>query len=326
MQNKGSVTVETAIIFPVVMIVLILGSAIITLCLDYIKIRESLNGTAVYMSDYAYIYHEKIISKFMEKFEDKAYSELEEGVDQLMSAVPDKICEVINIKEYMKEYGESIIDSAESQVYMPIAKGIFMSFYMDKSVSGRLEYLDFSESSFFEKDNTILLDLKFGLKVPLIFEKFSVDMRCRIRVNTWVSGVGEDTEEEDIWEMSNFERGRKLRSIMGANLPENFPVIAIFKDGRASMIKSIDYRKKTYLKEGALYTSIKGMIDRLKGYYGTEIPFGKENIVIKREDISIRELILVIPRGEESAFAAEQLEKARKYALSRMVILTVKKY
>ena len=112
---------------------------------------------------------------------------------------------------------------------------------------------------------------------------------------------GPSAAGEDIWSLSNFQRGLKIRRIFGANLPNSFPVIARYDAGKAVMIKSMDLTAASYQKGDTAERTLKGYLKELKKYQGQEKPWGSDSIVIRNEDIKQKELILVIPQNNVNA-------------------------
>lgn len=105
----------------------------------------------------------------------------------------------------------------------------------------------------------------------------------------------EQEQGTTVWDMDNFARGRALRSKFGSNLPDNYPVIARFKDGEALAIKSVDLNKPTYDDPSELFRKVSPQIESLAGFVGTASPFGKTQVLIRASDIRIKRLLLVIP-------------------------------
>jgi hypothetical protein len=109
-----------------------------------------------------------------------------------------------------------------------------------------------------------------------------------------------ENDKDSVWMMSNFERGIKLRSIFGANLPPTYPTIAIWSNGTATSIKSIDLTAPEYNQEGHLKRKVRGYITALARFQGTPNGFGESNIIITPEDIKERKIIIVIPENSPS--------------------------
>ena len=142
--------------------------------------------------------------------------------------------------------------------------------------------LDFKESGFLENGNDdidIVVKYKIRLPVPVkILPELELVQRAAARA--WMGGdeaasVLDAGAGEDIWALDNFTRGKKIRSLFGANLPSNFPVIAKFENGKAVMIKSMDLTAESYLSGDSLEKTLDGYLKELFEYKGQESPWGK---------------------------------------------------
>jgi len=327
-NSSGSVVVESAIIFPFVMLIVLFGYSCMVLCMNYFKVGACFNQTAEQLSDYAYIYHEKIISSFSKSAKTEIKTQINSKLDELLANVPKDIAGMFDVKGKIEKYEDDFLDKIEDQVYMPITYGLFTLNLPD--YNEYISNIDFSRSSFFHNsDNDIILELRCDVKMPLMFfNSTGVGMTFKLKTKAWLNGVGKEAEEkssENIWDLSNFDRGRKIRSMYGANLPDNFPVISAYKDNRVIMIKSLDYRKESYLKEGAVYKAADNMMKDLYRYNGQDKPYGKDDIVIKSSEIKQRELILVIPNDTQSELFKGELNKVEIQARKYGIILTVRK-
>ncbi len=102
-----------------------------------------------------------------------------------------------------------------------------------------------------------------------------------------------------VWDLGNDARGRIIELALGANLPKNFEVIDRFEreTGLIRSIKSKDLRLKTYENKQTVQRVVKEDIDRVAKFSGAEytIRATGQPIVIRREDIRIREVMLAIP-------------------------------
>ena len=335
-NNKGSLTVETALIFPAVMSVILFGYACIMFFVNYFTVSLAFDATAEQLSDYAYIYHEKIISGISNNVQTSVKTEVDSALDNLLNRVPSFITELVDVKGYIELYEDDLLDKAADQIYMPIANLLFRYNYSsicsEKKIADENAVLmnEFSKSEFFHDNNEIILEMNCNLKFPLIFFNNSgIKMNYKIKMNAWINGVGKEEEgeeiTEDIWSLSNFDRGKRIRKLYNANLPDTFPVISAFRNGRAVMIKSLDCRKDTYLKDGAMSRKVKYMFIELDGFKGQEKPFGKDGVVVRQSDIRERELILVIPKEDETELIKSELIKCETLAKSYGIIFSVKR-
>lgn len=136
----------------------------------------------------------------------------------------------------------------------------------------------------------------------------------------------ESSDEKDaVWLKGNLERGQELRATFGANLPFSYPVIAKWSNQTATSIKSIDLTAPEYGTPGAVEEKINSEIDDLANFTGTPNGFGREEILIREEDISQRELVVIIPENSPTQ-AYEELLQCKAYADSKGVILIIKKH
>jgi hypothetical protein len=147
-------------------------------------------------------------------------------------------------------------------------------------------------------------------------------------MKAWMSGVGGSkvSYSENIWELDNFERGRRIRKLYGANLPDNFPVICSFTDGKAVIIKSLDFTTKTYSNTERIHERLKEIINVCEEYNGQGTPWGKDNIIIRKNQILSKEIVIVVPSDVMTAEQARQFEQGKYVAESKGIQLRIEKY
>jgi len=240
-------------------------------------------------------------------------------------------------------------DDAKTQLFLPIVK-LYMKKHLKTDnlpdVNERLlalniedgfDGLDFSDSSFFSdanEDIDIVVRYKMRMPVPIKFTK-ELEFVHRVRMKAWMGGdektgvldenSGSDIVD-DIWSLSNFQRGLKIRRNFGANLPDNFPVIAKYENGKAVMIKSMDLTAASYQNAGNAAKTLKGYINELAKYKGQNEPWGRDDIVIRNTEIRQKELLLVIPENELTDELELMLSNMVQYADSKGVQLVIKRY
>jgi len=326
-DERGSVTVESAIIFPVIIAVLMFGYTCLAFCVNYFMISYSFHKTSEQLCDYAYIYHEKFISQFSENAKDSIKSEFDKQLDKLLAEIPTFISDIVDVKGYASKYGDDLLDNAADQIYLPIAHTLFNSNLEKSELPYKISEIDFSRSDFFHDDNTIVLKMNCNMEFPLPFlPNDGVSMDFTIKSNAWTNGIGKSKEvTTDIWSLDNFSRGTRIREMYGGNLPHNFPVISSFKDGRATIIKSFDFRKESYKAEGAMSSKVGLMVAEIANYQGQVKPFGEGKITIQPNEIKERELILVIPDGECPENINTEINKIKANAERYGVILRIER-
>ncbi|HAL74128.1 MAG TPA: hypothetical protein DCM45_03420 [Clostridiales bacterium] len=132
--------------------------------------------------------------------------------------------------------------------------------------------------------------------------------------------------EDSVWMMDNFARGRKIRQAFGANLPDNFPVIASFADGQATMIRSVDLTAPTYQSQGRTETDLIRLVDDLAAFQGAATHRSDGAAVVQQADIKRKSFLLVIPANAEQAWLHEAIKDITSYAASRQITIRVEKY
>lgn len=389
-KEAGSVTVEAALVLPVLLCAFFTVIFLIKMVYAYGLIQHAIDETAAEMASAGYIYHisgirdihntvrngisgkSEIFREQMDSVFD-AYNSLkglgeslEKGtgglgetagllenaeenfrhmLDNTVEAVSNPVDELKIISCYI--FG-GVFDDAKTQLFIPVLK-LYMKKYLVtdsmKSADERLKSLnikngfsglDFSESSFFsDKEENIEIVVRYRIDLPLPV-KFTpgFDFIQRAKVKAWMGGdetkgVLNDAEgnaADDIWSLSNFQRGLKIRRLFGANLPTNFPVIARFDGSKAVMIKSMDLTAASYQEGDNAQKTLMKYIDELAGYKGQNKPWGSDDIVIPRDSIKSRELLLVIPKNKLSEANEQMLSEMVAKAGSKGVTLVVERY
>ena len=128
LNNKGSLTVETAILFPVLMVVLLFGYVGVGFYVQYYKVQQCFYDTAEVLSDYAYVYHEKAISKVTAEWRSGLEETLDTALDTFQMDIPEELQGLFDVKTYIKTYANDFLDQAESQLYVTIAHAVFQHY------------------------------------------------------------------------------------------------------------------------------------------------------------------------------------------------------
>jgi hypothetical protein len=126
--------------------------------------------------------------------------------------------------------------------------------------------------------------------------------------------------------LGNFQRGLKIRSLFGANLPNGFPVISKFDSGTATLIKSMDLTAESYQDSGIVRDKLIEYIAKLAAYSGQPEPWGSDGITIRSEDIERKELLLVIPENPVAPEVIRAVEECGAYAALKGLDMKVVKY
>lgn len=330
---KGAITIEASIVIPFFIFVALSFAFFIKVIYTHEIIQHALNQTANEISQFCYVYQvsgikgieKEILKSIDDKIEESEF--IPKELQSLLTAVVEgaydegfnKLCQALS-KIYMGKYfiDEVIKNPRQRLEGLNIVEG--------------MKGLDISMSSFLEDDcNDIDIIVVYRIKIPIPINLFPpICIIQRAVIKAWLFGDEceelIDRYEEDVWSLDNLDRGKKIRELFGANLPFNFPVIAIYNKGSVSMIKSMDITAQSYQKTENIIKKIELYINELAKYDGQENPWGKEGIIIKGEDIKCKLLLLVIPKNPIEEDISNALEDCKTYAKGKGIILDIKKY
>lgn len=133
----------------------------------------------------------------------------------------------------------------------------------------------------------------------------------------------EEKEKDNIWSLSNFERGEAFRDQYGANLPKTFPVIDAVNGGEVTAIRSIDLTSPYYQDVSKIEKKIKDDIRALKGFQPQSANINGQKYEVTRVDS--RHLKVIIPENS-GQIGKETVEKLKGYAFVQGVILEICEY
>jgi hypothetical protein len=109
--------------------------------------------------------------------------------------------------------------------------------------------------------------------------------------------------------------------MLGANLPQNFPVIDRWVRGIATSIKSINLSAATYQNINALTSEVRGYINTLANWQGQPTSWGGVRILANQ--INSRVLELAIPTGVATQEQLAALQQLQQYAAQLGVTLNI---
>ncbi len=128
---------------------------------------------------------------------------------------------------------------------------------------------------------------------------------------------------DPLWDLDNFTRGRTLRQRNGGNLPIGYPVIASYRDGLVTSIRSLDFTAPSWRQKDAIFQSLRVEIDALSAFEGTAAPWGRDQIDIHPGMIHTKVFLVIVPENTRLEDVDEQLTRAATYAQSKGVRLSV---
>lgn len=135
-----------------------------------------------------------------------------------------------------------------------------------------------------------------------------------------------DEPGASIWALDNFTRGKAIRALFQANLPEDFPVIAIWHNSEATAIHSIDLEASTYQDRREVTQAVVRRLNLLASFSGADYKRGETSLAISGAEIHSRRLLLVIPENSSQTWLDEALSDLGQKARSLGVSLEVKRY
>lgn len=172
------------------------------------------------------------------------------------------------------------------------------------------------------------LCLSYRLSTPL----GQSDRQIRSIVPLWLGDFaaikpGEsEAADGSVWLLDNFTRGQIIRRAMGGDLPYDFPVIARFSGGEATMIKSLDLTAPGYQQIDALLGQVGSYLENLAGFTGAVYERDGHVIRITTDEIISRRLILVVPANASQAWLADAWSVLGNRARSMGIVLQIVPY
>jgi RHS repeat-associated protein len=169
------------------------------------------------------------------------------------------------------------------------------------------------------------VDTKAAYKGWIMMQTFSEENVGAIMFmagNAWSSGLPTSKaagRAVSIWGLAN--RGLLIEKALGGNLPYGFQTIDKVANGVATSIKSIDVTAKSYQKNGAILSKLKGYINDLAGFTR-----GERGGVVVRQGIEFesKAIEVAIQPGKASLSQWEQIGKAMKYAKDQGIEFSLK--
>ena len=361
-SERGAVTVEAALTLPVFVCVVISIIFLVRIVYTYEMEQYAISKTADEMASAGYIFHISGLGKLNSQL-DRGMEDWAEVFREHLDTVFEGLDSIGNLFKAGEAIGDiasnpldelksaafflagNVYDDIKTQFFTPLVTGHMGKYLISGSgqdVDMRLKALniqdglngfDFSESSFFTgegNDIDIVVKYRLNLPVPL---KLLPDLNIIQRASSRAWTVGDKREEtlnpedvDDIWSLDNLSRGRKIRAIFGENLPFNYPVIAKFQDGTATMIKSMDLTAESYKTGKNITDTLEGYLSELAAFKGREEPWGSKKILIRQQDIKQKVLLLVIPKNQLNSDTEARLESFKDHALTMGIKPVIERY
>ncbi len=192
------------------------------------------------------------------------------------------------------------------------------------NVVGGFDGLDFSQSRLFEDKKHIDIIVRYRVKLNLpvnVLPELNLVQRATVRA--WLDGEGAPggaiSNKEDIWALSDWERGRRIQEMYGRNLPENFETLTKFDNGAAAVVTSINLNNKTYQdnKRAVAYrvNSVINSFINFKEDRKKVVENGKTvEYYVNVNQIKEKRIIVVIPKGSQTKEFEQVLKECRENA------------
>ncbi len=326
-SEKGSITVEAAIMLPFFIIAVMAFAFILKVYYTNEIIQNALAGASRQMSAYSLLYYktnaEEVISS-LERFSSS---------DTVSDALGDNW-----LTSIIQEAGKDATDHVRTQLALvPVAKLIIRNQLeaenykdiderlSDLNIAGGFDGFDFSDSKMLADGRSLDITVSYTMKFPFLSELFP-GMRLKQTASSCIwageDGVGSNGDDEDdnaksVWDMTNIKRGQEIRKRQGANLPFNFPTVAKFENGTATSIKSLNIDEPYYKDAVSLEKKITGYINKLEEFDGG----ASGGVSISSSDISNKVLLLIIPETELTLVQRSVIDKCIRVAASKGITL-----
>ena len=317
-RNNGSCTVEACIILPVIISVLLFMIYVVRAVTALNCLDNAMLKTARLLSDYGILYHEY----GLEELENTALEKIGEFINEKTgdSTGTSVLFRFASLRD-CAAYGDDLLYSKAAEM---ICDYYLKKDPLIKNGYVKLDKLSFSGSCFYNKSD----DIELRATVRLFdFVKAGTS----VRVRAWIRGdnplLAIDESGLTVWDMGNLQRGKILRAIFGANMPYDYPVIAIYdvNKGEATVIKSLDVTAPYYNSGKGLEKELTDMIEKFRKFDTTDGYAMRDGYqIIKKGDIKKKKLMLVMPTNEPTEFQMgvinSSMVKAASYNISMEIV------
>ena len=312
-KESGILSVEAGICFPLLISVIILLIYVLQCCGTYTRMHRSLQNTAKVMQAFADLYHEH----GLKALEDNMLAELG-GITGVFgdSKTADMIRLFINERK--------VTEKGDDLLYMSTCNRLFVYFYgLENRFSDKytkIEDVTFKTSEFFNEDENIEFRVTATcvpfIELPIRLSH-GIRLTCCLKVRPWIYGEKNTylIEGGNVWDMDPLVRGKYLRKKNGENLPEFYPVIYKFENGRAECLKSLDHTKKTYAVPEEIYKQLVQYARTLIKFNGTDNDkYSHYEPRINGSDIKVKVLHVIFPTNKMTEAQSQAVMRAFLYA------------
>lgn len=291
-DNKGSVTIETSITFSIVLVFIV----------------SIINVAAVYRAD---ILMQRAVEQTCEDFSlfPPLSITVSDTLSTVVNALPDEVSrtDAMNTIEQIARVSIGADLAAEGQLSLTVSELLLAPRFEADILAG---YIERNNGSEFFMPDMICVELDYesgsdylGLNVSYSIDTITgpVDRNIYSVIplygewDLFFNGSHEEEEDDDVWSLSNFERGRSIGEMYGANLPDTFPVIDRVDGDTVTSITSIDLTSPYYSNSSRIDRIISEDISRLADFNGMETVIDGVSYVVPPEASAKKEYVVVIP-------------------------------
>ena len=282
----------------------------------------------VMMSLIQYVYVYKIVNSAVSVLYKSGLSSLSENVKKRLLRVTglyenQAMAPLVTIADHAFE-------ELDDGVYNAMMKNIIDTKIASSQQLFKIETVNLAGSEYFINDRDFVIRARFRTKsvfpLALFGKKEGYDVVVTVKGQCWTHGEWEEynIKDIDVWNLSNFRRGRVLESIFGSNLPYDYPLIDIFnkEEKYVAVILSIDHTRKTYLEKDAIKKRIAETVKELAAFSEED----KDGISIKKKQYKQKKIILVMPENPITSRQGLELANAMTDAKMNGVEVIVKHY
>ncbi len=317
--NSGMATLEAAIILPLILTLVFFLLSAIRLVREDNLLRYALDQTCEEMA-LLLPAAETIASPLLAKSND----------------IPQILAEVLPIPGAADIVYDMAVDLGSSLMFGSLINSR-IDFWLSEARTGLgLDLIGHQRKLMLDwngEDNVLNLLVKYRQNTVL----GSINKTAQGIIPLWTSGLSEssagerqedtdddNSDQDDIWSLSNFTRGRIFRDKYGANLPFNFPVIAVWDGATATAIKSMDLTAPGYSSSSYTTAQLERHLVALANFQGAKITNkGREYLVPAQ--INRKQLILVIPNNHPQWFDQSQQDEWLRLAADYSIQLIIRK-
>ena len=286
MYKRGSVSIETAISFSLVVIFLTALISVTSYLRTDILMQRAVNQTC---EDF------EIFTPFSVTAAD--------SVSTITNALPGEY-EYSNLDQL-----GSILIGADI-----LSGGELRSSFVDLAFGRQFaddiasEYVEYNGSDFFcpesievdfvfcENYLEVLVDYQVRTIVGLIKRQITGVIPFYGEYELFLYAEDIDNQNSDsIWQEDNFTRGIYFAERYGANLPHTFPTINYYDNGVIGSVTSIDLNRPTYSNPVNVRNRMTEQIDRISNFSGARSNINGEIYEVTNESITARRIVFVIP-------------------------------